>query len=94
MSVFIVATTTSDYVVNTNGKTGSFSVSATASASGDANDVSNVVDQASRTSQIQAFLISHQILAEYEVSQQLNNYLNTTGFQSTSTTTIVQTYSE
>ena len=104
MIVTVIATTSINYVVSINGNTASFSVSASASASGDANNVSVVVDEASRTSQIQAYLLAHKVLEVFELEQIiiaggnvddiLNNYLNTTGIQTTATTTTVQTLSE
>jgi hypothetical protein len=94
MKVLVVATTVGDLTTNSNGRTDSFSFSCTGSATGDANDITNVVNQAISESQLKAFMLKHEILIQNKFSKLTNNYFNTDGNQSSLQTTTVQTFSE
>jgi len=91
MSVSVEATTKSYYYLINNGLSQSFSVSATATATGDVNDVDSVVDTASRLSIYTAFQNAHSILAFDEVTAPFSIYINTGVINFTSETTTIIT---
>ena len=91
MSVIVQAITKSYYFLNNNGVSQSFSVSATASASGDVNNVDSVVDTASKISINNAFMYAHSILALDEVTAPLSIYINTGAINFTSETSTIVT---
>ena len=88
-SVEVISTTTSNWSVINNGNEFTFSCSTTASGTGDINATDAVVEKANRQSQIENFILSHEILAKNEVQQKPNFSYNTVNISSLSDTTFV-----
>ena len=75
-NVLVVSSTISNYTVTYNGVSYTFSVSSSASATGDANNTDAVVERANQLSNAINVRESHAILAKYTVSLKFNQYGN------------------
>ena len=88
VQVNVVATTTGQWLMNTNGNVFTFSNSSTASGTGDINAVDEVVQKAVKESQILNFINGHRTLANRQVQQVPNFSYNTEDISHISNTTV------
>jgi hypothetical protein len=75
-NVLVVSTTSSNYTVTYNGVSYTFSVSTSASATGDANNTDAAVERANQLSNGENIIKGHAILAKYTMGVQFNQYGN------------------
>ena len=90
--VSVDAVTISHHDLINNGQRITFSVSSSASSSGDALDVDNVVKQASFLSNTTNFVESHSLLARYTIAAPLNIYANESDYKYKSVTNVHISY--